>query len=70
MLNPAVDPPMTPTAYMQQQMVLRALEDVPAGARWCQSVARTSAHMGDPTSVQTGVTTSARSGGHAGERSA
>ena len=34
MLNPARDPPMTPTAYMQQQMVLRALEDVPAGARW------------------------------------
>ena len=33
-LNPARDPPMTPTAYMQQQMVLRALEDVPAGARW------------------------------------
>ena len=34
MLNPAVDPPMTPTAYMQQQMVLRALQDVPNGAPW------------------------------------
>ena len=34
MLNPARDPPMTPTAYMLQQQVLKALRDVPNGAPW------------------------------------
>ena len=34
MLNPARDPPMTPTAYMLQQQVLKALGDVPNGAPW------------------------------------